>query len=53
MDPVTTNEISLVLPKEYPLILLACCMLCIECFLMGMIAVAPARFGIFNKEFLA
>ena len=47
------SALSVVLPKEYPLVLLACVILCIECFLMGMVAVAPARFGLFNKDFMA
>ena len=52
MENAAASALSIVLPKEYPLILLACCILCIECFLMGMIAVAPARFSIFNKEYM-
>ena len=45
--------LSIVLPKEYPLILLGCVILCIECFAMGMVAVAPRRMKHFNKEFMA
>ena len=41
---------SLVLPSEYLYILLACVIICIECFLTGIFFVAPARFGIMNKE---
>ena len=52
MADAATEVLSIVLPKEYPLILLSCCILCIECFLMGMIAVAPARFSIFNSDYL-
>ena len=52
MENVAASAISIVLPKEYPLILLACCIICIECFLMGMVAVAPARFSIFNREYM-
>ena len=53
-DPATiaADAFTLVLPKEYPLVLLACVILCIECFLMGMCVVAPARFRTFNKEFM-
>ena len=52
-NAAAATALTVVLPKEYPLILLACCVICIECFLMGMIAVAPARFSIFNAEFMA
>ena len=53
-DPATiaVDAFTVVLPKEYPLVLLACVILCIECFLMGMCVVAPARFRTFNKEFM-
>ena len=43
---------TMVLPKEYPLIVLSCVILCIECFLLGILVVAPARFKHFNKEFM-
>ena len=42
----------IVLPTEYPLILLACVFLCIECFLIGPLVVSKARFSAFNKEFM-
>ena len=42
---------TVVLPKEYPLVLLGCVILCIECFMMGMI-VGKARFRIFTKDFM-
>ena len=57
-DPAVTaasvaSSLSIVLPKEYPLILLACCILCVECFMMGMLFVAPARFKkAFNADFM-
>ena len=53
MSDAVTVPLSIVLPAEYPLVLLACVILCIECFFMGMIFVAPARFGLFNKEFMS
>ena len=46
------QAISIVLPKEYPLVLMACCILCVECFMMGMLFVAPARFRIFNADYM-
>ena len=46
------TALTIVLPKEYPLVLLAGVILCIECFLMGMVFVAPARFGTFNAEYM-
>ena len=48
-----TSFMQVVLPSEYPLILLGCVILCCECFLMGPIVIAPARFGTFTKEFMA
>ena len=45
--------ISLVVPREYPLILLSCVILCIECVVFAMAFVAPARMKYFNKEFMA
>ena len=50
-DAATT--LSIVLPKEYPLVLLSCVILCMMCFLMGFVVVARARFSTFTKEFLA
>ena len=56
-DPATaavadTAAFTVVLPKEYPLILLSGVILCIECFLIAMLVTARARFSIFNKEFM-
>ena len=48
----TATAFSVVLPKEYPLVLLGCVILCIECFMMGMLFVAPARFRTFTKEYM-
>ena len=49
---IDTGAYTVVLPKEYPLILLACVILCIECFLIGMCVVPPKRFKYFTKEFM-
>ena len=49
---IDSGAFTVVLPKEYPLILLSCVVLCIECFLIGMCVVAPKRFKYFNKEFM-
>ena len=46
------SALTVVLPKEYPLILLSCVILCIECFMLGPLVVAPARFRTFTKEFM-
>ena len=43
---------TLIVPTEYPLVLLACLILTIECFLLGPVVVGPARFKAFNKEFM-
>ena len=43
---------TMVLPKEYPLVILGCLILCLECFLMGFCVVGPARARTFNKEFM-
>ena len=44
---------SIVLPSEYPLVLLAGVILCIECFMLGPALIGPTRFRIFNREFMA
>ena len=48
----TSTSLSIVVPKEYPLILLACAILCVECFSMGFV-VARARVKTFTKEFMS
>ena len=45
-------SLSIVLPTEYPLILLAAVILTIECFMLGPLLIGPTRFRIFNKEFM-
>ena len=52
MSDATTTTLQIVLPKEYPLVVLGCVILCIECFMIGMIAVGSARKRTFTKEFL-
>ena len=43
---------SIVVPKEYPLVILSAVILCVECYLLGFIAVAPVRGKFMTKEFL-
>ena len=43
---------SIVLPTEYPLTLLACVCLTIECFMLGPLLVGPTRLKIFNEDFM-
>ena len=49
-DPV--NAITVVVPKEYPAILLACAILCTMIFCFGPCLVFPARSKHFNDEFM-
>ncbi len=44
---------TVVLPKEFPMVLLAGAILCLECFAIGMIVCVPARLKVFTKEFMA
>ena len=41
----------IVLPKEYPLIVLACALICGLCFLTGFMMPLP-RFTIFSKDYM-
>ena len=43
---------TVVLPTEYPLTLLACTILTVECFMLGPALIGPARFRAFPKEFM-
>ena len=43
-----TEEIRIVIPKEYPIILLACVLLCVMTFLTPFFTVAGARIKHFN-----
>ena len=44
---------EIVIPKEYPYVILAAAILAVECFIVGMVAVAPNRFAIFTKEYMS
>ena len=44
---------SFVVPMEYPFILMACVVICIECMFTALCAIAPVRMGLMNKEFMA
>ena len=50
VDPVTA--MSIVIPKEYPMTLLGCVLLCCEVFMIPMFTVAKARREHFNEEFM-
>ena len=41
---------EVIVPKEYPLVLLAGTILCLECWLIGFIVVVPARMKTFTEE---
>ena len=43
---------EIVIPKEYPLVLLCLFVLCFECWLISFIVVVPARTRTFTKEFM-
>lgn len=43
---------TVTLPKEFPLVLLAGTILCIECFVISLVVVVPARMRTFTKEFM-
>ena len=43
---------TITLPKEFPMVLLACTFLCLECWVIGFVVCVPARFKTFNKEFM-
>ena len=47
-----TEEINIVIPKEYPIILLACVLLCVMTFLTPFFTVARARIKYFNNDFM-
>ena len=44
---------TVVVPKEFPLTLLACLIIGSECYVIGMVAVGKAREKYFSKEFMA
>ena len=43
---------NIIVPKEYPMVLLSGALLGLECFLIGF-SIVPARLKTFNKEFMA
>ena len=50
VDPATA--MTIVIPKEYPMVLLGCVLLCCEVFIIPMFTVGPARKKYFNEEFM-
>jgi len=44
---------SIILPKEFPMVLLAGAILCLECFVIGVAVVVPTRLRIFTKEYMS
>ena len=42
-----------ILPREFPLVLLAGAILCAECFIISMVVVVPARLRTYTKEFMS
>ena len=47
------GEQTIVLPVQYPLILLSVALLCFECWFIGMFISNYARHTTFTKEFMA
>ena len=47
-----SEEILIVIPKEFPIILLACVILCTMTFLTPFLTVARARIKYFNNNFM-
>lgn len=43
--------LTLILPSEYPLICLACMIICLECYFIGM-KVVNLRWKFFDKDFM-
>ena len=43
---------EITLPKDYPLVVLSCVILCIECFFTGF-SIVPARMNAFNEKFMS
>ena len=53
MDPAAAEGMKVVLPREYPLILLACAIICAYTFIISIVLPVPARRKYFTKEFMA
>ena len=47
------RALSFVVPEEYPMVLAAVVLLCIECFLVGVLVADPARSKYFTRDLLA
>ena len=45
--------VTITLPKEFPMVLLAGLILCLECWFIGLVVVVPARLRVFTKEFMS
>lgn len=43
-----TNNLNLTLPKQFPMVLLACTILCFECWIIGIFVVNRARIAAFG-----
>ena len=50
---MSSNSFQLLLPVEYPCIVLAGVLLCFECYIIGFTIVRNARMKCFNKEFMS
>ena len=48
-----TTTLQVVLPTEYPIILLGCVILCAMCYIIAFLVVGRARGRTFTKEFMA
>ena len=44
--------VSIVVPWEFPLVLLSIVIVCLECVVIGYVVVIPARIKHFNKAFM-
>ena len=49
----SSGALVVTLPKEYPLVILSCCIITSLCYFIGMIGVAVARSRAFTDEFMA
>ncbi len=47
-----TANLTVVLPQEYPYIVLACAIICFECLIIGTCMQGGARFKTFTEEFM-
>ena len=49
---MASTALTVILTKEFPLVLLSGAILCIECFFIG-VSVVSARMKVFTKEFMS